>query len=65
MHDKGDTVVSTKNIGGVLRPNVPKGTKGVVVRASGFTQQARVLFTIEGFMGRKKIEVDVTDDEIA
>lgn len=44
---------------------MPKGTKGVEIRSSGFTQQARVLFTIENFLGRKKVEVDVTDNEFA
>ncbi|MBF4629322.1 hypothetical protein [Curtobacterium flaccumfaciens] len=61
---KGDTVVATKNIGGIRRPNIPKGTKGVVTKSSW--GQLEVLFTIEKWHGGKEQhEIDVTADEIA
>lgn len=59
----GDTVVAVKDIGGVLRDSVPKGTKGVVtVSAWG---EYKVLFTIEKWSGTKQVEIKVDVDEVA
>lgn len=59
----GKKVKATKDIGGVLRERVPKGTKGVVTRSSLF--EYRVLFTIDGWLGDKQVEIDdVETDEV-
>ena len=58
----GDTVVSVKDIGGVLRESVPKGTKGVVT-VSTWTEY-KVLFTIERWSGTKQVEIKVDTDEV-
>lgn len=54
---KGDRVMATREIGGVLRPGVRKGTRGVVVTA-GWLGPTRVNFEGAG-------EIEVRDDEIA
>ncbi|QZQ53730.1 hypothetical protein KZI27_00370 (plasmid) [Curtobacterium sp. TC1] len=59
----GDTVVAVKDIGGLLREHVPKGSKGVVTKASW--GEYKVLFTIERWHGDKKVEVRVEPDEVA
>lgn len=62
----GERVVATKDIGGVLRDSVPKGTRGVVTEA-GWMSQTRVLFSVKGagFADARKVEVTVDDAEIA
>lgn len=61
---KGQRVVATKDIGGVLRDSVPKGAQGVVTEASWGT--IRVLFTIPGgmFSSQRQAEITVSSDEI-
>lgn len=58
----GKKVKATKDIGGVLRERVPKGTKGVVTKSSLF--EYRVRFTIDGWLGDKVVEIDVESDEV-
>ncbi len=56
--ERGDRVISTKDIGGVMRPYVSKGTEGVVLNPGGFwSGQLRVSFNGE--------DVDCEADEIA
>ena len=59
----GDKVVATKDIGGVLRPSIPKGSSGVVTKASW--GELTVLFTVKSWMGDKQHEVSVEKNEIA
>lgn len=63
---QGDQVVSVRDIGGVLRDSVPKGTPGVVTDSGGWGGQATVRFTIPGglFTGRRVVDIRVGDDEI-
>lgn len=63
--NKGDRVIATKNIGGVLRESVPKGSEGVVTQAGGWGSETKVLFTISGLMGDRKVEVRVESGEVA
>lgn len=62
---KGHKVVAVKDIGGMMRDSVPKGTRGVVT-VSGWGE-TRVLFTVEGgmFSSSRQAEIRVNDDEIA
>lgn len=46
-----------------MRPSIPKGTGGVVTKASW--GELKVLFTIKGWMGDKQHEVTVDKNEIA
>lgn len=63
-YSKGDMVVSVKDIGGVMRGFVPKGTEGVVVEAPWFGDPT-VLFTITGALGGKKqVRINVSTTEI-
>lgn len=63
-YSKGDMVVSVKDIGGVMRDFVPKGTEGVVVEAPWFGDPT-VLFTITGALGGKKqVRINVSTTEI-
>lgn len=54
---RGDKVMATRDIGGLLRRAVRKGTRGVVV-AAGWMSPTRVNFERVG-------EVDVQPEEIA
>lgn len=62
--DKGDNVVSKKEIGGVIRDHVPAGTPGVVIEA-GWGARARVRFKVSGgsFSGDRAVDVDVDDND--
>lgn len=55
--EKGDQVVAIKDIGGVWREHVPKGSRGAVTEA-GWGSPTKVLFTVDGgFWGRdRKVE---------
>jgi hypothetical protein len=59
----GDKVVATKDIGGFMRPSIPKGTSGVITVASW--GELKVLFTVKGWMSDKQHEVNVDKNEIA
>jgi hypothetical protein len=60
----GTVVVATKDIGGIMRPNIPRGTKGVVTR-SGWGE-FKVLFTVtKTFGGTEQHEIDVNADEVS
>ncbi len=63
--NKGDQVATVKKIGGVLRPEVPAGTPGVVTSAPAFSS-ATVLFRIPGgmFSSDRTVSVEVDDNEI-
>lgn len=58
----GDRVIAAKNIGGIMRDSVEKGIPGVVTK-SGWGE-IRVLFTKEGWLGKKHTEISVSKDEI-
>ena len=60
---RGDRVIAAKRIGGIWRPEIPKGTRGVVIEG-GWTRPARVQFTIEGWLADRIVEVTVEDAEI-
>jgi hypothetical protein len=62
----GDKVVSAKDIGGIMRDHVPKGSRGVVTEAE-WLGSTKVLFTVDGgFLGSdRKVEITVDEDEIA
>ncbi|WP_434181466.1 hypothetical protein RI685_16215 (plasmid) [Clavibacter michiganensis] len=58
----GTQVVAIKDIGGFLRPHIPKGTRGVVTKAGW--GEFKVLFTIGKMFGgteQHEIDVDTTD----
>jgi hypothetical protein len=62
--EKGDRVVAVKDIGGVLRELVPKGSVGVVTQC-GWTRETRVLFTIRRpILGDRQVEVRVENGEV-
>lgn len=63
-YEKGDRVVAVKDIGGVARDFVAKGTKGVVTETS-WGSPSRVLFRVEGLFGDKSVEISVTADEVS
>ncbi|WP_346008613.1 hypothetical protein [Janibacter terrae] len=59
-------MVAVKDFGGVMRPVVPKGSKGVVTEAGGlFSGPPKVLFTIKRFFGDAQVEVTVEGHEVA
>lgn len=62
-HSKGDMVVAVKDIGGIMRDHVPKGSEGVVVEAPWLSDPT-VLFTVKTLMGEKKVRIRVSPDEI-
>lgn len=62
---QGEQVVAVKDIGGIARDYVPKGSEGVVIE-SGWATPTRVQFTVKGglFSSDKKVTITVGDDEI-
>ena len=40
--ERGDRVIFTKAVGGILRPHVPKGTEATVTKARGWGSQTEV-----------------------
>ncbi|WP_189061560.1 hypothetical protein [Longimycelium tulufanense] len=59
----GDQVIAARGIGGVLRPTVPEGSPGVVVKA-GLFSATTVRFSIPGLLGLREVETTVEDYEI-
>ena len=64
---KGDRVVAIRDIGGVARDFVPKGSVGHVTECTWSGRPTKVLFTVKGgmFAGDKKVEITVSTDEVA
>jgi hypothetical protein len=64
-YKKGDSVVSTGNIGGVRRDSVPAGSRGTVTGTRG-GEPARVAFRVSGngVFADKTVEVDVNGREV-
>jgi hypothetical protein len=60
--NKGDLVVARRDLGGIFQENVPAGSKGIVTEASWGSY--RVMFTISGFFGDRKVEVSVDKDDV-
>lgn len=56
--EKGDRVIFTKNVGGLLRPSVSKGTEATVTKAGGWGSDTEV--TLEN--GTK---LTVSKDEVS
>lgn len=62
----GQRVVATKDIGGIARSFVPRGSKGVVTEGGGiFSGPPKVLFTIKHFFGDEQVEITVEDHEVS
>lgn len=64
--EKGDTVVSLRDLGGFFSESVPKGTKGVVTQVSWSGNPERVMFVIPGgvFSTERRVEVSVTKGDV-
>ena len=62
-YSKGDKVVAVRDIGGVMRELVPKGSRGVVI-AAGWLGPTKVQFRVTGLMGERTVELEVQNDEI-
>jgi hypothetical protein len=61
--EPGDKVIAVKDIGGLTRDFVPKGSAGVVV--SNEWGSIRVRFTVDGVFGAKQVETSVEKNEVA
>lgn len=60
----GDEVIANRQIGGIVRSEIPKGARGVVVSA-GMAQPLMVAFVINGMFRSKKVRVSVEPSEIS
>jgi hypothetical protein len=63
----GDDVMTTRRIGGFLRPEIPPGTRGKVEVPgwlNGWLSRTKVRFFLDTWSGRREVTVDVERDEI-
>ena len=65
---KGQRVAAVKDLGGVLKESVPRGSVGTVVDDGGWGGDATVLFTVKGglfgLLGDRQVEIRVSNDEV-